>query len=101
MYQAKNLDNLLNKYKQKIDLVLKLSVSLETIKKRISERQTQENRADDSEKIAIKRYKNYDLSISTVIEYYKQSNLLKVINGEASIAEINVEISDLIETIKG
>ena len=31
--QAKNLDNLLNKYNQKIDIVLKLSVSLETIKK--------------------------------------------------------------------
>ena len=31
--QAKNLDNLLKKYKQKIDVVLKLSVSLETIKK--------------------------------------------------------------------
>ena len=31
--QAKNLDNLLKKYKQKIDIVLKLSVSLQTIKK--------------------------------------------------------------------
>ena len=31
--QAKNLDNLLYKYNQKIDLVLKLSVTLETIKK--------------------------------------------------------------------
>ena len=37
-YQAKNLDNLLKKYNQKIDIVLKLSVSLETIKKRILER---------------------------------------------------------------
>ena len=36
--QAKNLDELLIKYDQKIDIVLKLSVSLETIKKRISER---------------------------------------------------------------
>ena len=40
--QAQNLDNLLKKYNQKIDLVLKLSVSLETIKKRISERKTLE-----------------------------------------------------------
>ncbi len=99
--QAKNLDNLLNKYNQKIDVVLKLSVNLETIKKRISERQNQENRADDNEKIAVKRYKNYERSISPVIEYYRQSNLLKVINGEASITEINGEISGLIETIKG
>jgi adenylate kinase len=34
-YQAENLNNLLNKYNQKIDLVLKLSVSLDVIKKRI------------------------------------------------------------------
>ena len=28
-----------------------------------------------------------------VIDYYKQSNLLKVVNGENNISEINVEIS--------
>ena len=99
--QAKNLDNLLNKYKQKIDIVLKLSVNLETVKKRILERQTQENRADDNEKIAIKRYRTYEKSSEPVINYYKQSNLLKVVNGEAGISEINSEISSLIDTIKG
>ena len=101
LIQAKNLDDLLIKYKQKIDIVLKLSVSLETIKKRILERQTQENRADDSEEIAIKRYKTYEKSAEPVIGYYKQSNLLKFVNGEAGISEINTEISDLIDTIKG
>ena len=99
--QAKNLDNLLNKYKQKIDIVLKLSVNLETVKKRILERQTQENRADDNEEIAIKRYRTYEKSSEPVINYYKQSNLLKVVNGEAGITEINSEISGLIDTIKG
>ena len=99
--QAKNLDNLLNKYKQKIDIVLKLSVNLETVKKRILERQTQENRADDNEEIAIKRYRTYEKSSEPVINYYKQSNLLKVVNGEAGISEINSEISGLIDTIKG
>ena len=101
LIQAKNLDNLLKKYKQKLDIVLKLSVSLETVKKRILERQTQEKRADDSEEIAIKRYKTYEKSSETVIDYYKQSNLLKVVNGEAGISEINSEISVLIDTIKG
>ena len=99
--QAKNLDNLLKKYKQKIDIVLKLSVSLETVKKRIMERQTQENRADDNEDIAIKRYKTYEKSAEPVIDYYKKSNLLKFVNGEVGISEINTEISDLIDTIKG
>ena len=99
--QAKNLEILLKKYNQKIDVVLKLSVSLETVKKRILERQTKENRADDNEEIAIKRYKNYEKSAEPVIGYYKQSNLLKFVNGEAGISEINSEISDLIDTIKG
>ena len=43
LIQAKTLKKLLSKYNQKIDLVLKLSVSLETIKKRILERQNLEN----------------------------------------------------------
>ena len=92
---------MLKKYNQKIDIVLKLSVSLKTIKKRILERQTQEKRADDNEEIAVKRYKNYENSIEPVINYYKKSNLLKVVNGETTIGEINGEISDLIEAIKG
>ena len=99
--QAQNLDNLLKKYDQKINIVLKLSVSLETVKKRISERQNRENRDDDNEETAIKRYKTYEKSSEPVINYYKQSNLLRVINGEATISKINSEISGLIETIKG
>ena len=99
--QAKNLENLLKKYNQKIDLVLKLSVSLETIKNRIIERKFLEKRLDDNQEIAIKRYETYENNIKPVIEFYKQSNLLKVVNGEATIAEINDEISGLIEGIKG
>ena len=99
--QAKNLDSLLNKYDQKIDIVLKLTVSLETIKKRISERKNLENRMDDDEQIAIKRFTNYENNIKPVVDFYKQSNLLKVVNGEASISAISGEISDLIESIKG
>ena len=99
--QAKNLDVLLNKNNQKIHIALKLSVSLETIKKRILERKTLEKRVDDKEDIAIKRYKNYEENIKPVIDFYKQSNLLKEVNGEASIDEISNEISGLIDSIKG
>ena len=97
--QAKTLNELLSKYKQKVDLVLKLSVSLETIKKRILERQTLEKRADDNEETAIKRYKTYEKSTEPVIEYYKKLNLLKVVDGERSIDQINKEISDIISLI--
>ena len=99
--QARYLDNLLNKYNQKINIVLKLSVSLEVIKKRILERKTLEKRPDDHEEIAIRRFETYENNIKPVIDFYKQSNLLKVVNGEAPISEINNEISGLIESMKG
>ena len=97
--QVKNLENLLKRYKQKIDIVLKLSVSLETIKKRIVERRNQEKRLDDNEQIAIKRYQTYEKSTEPVIDYYKKLNLLKVVDGERPIDQINKEISDIISLL--
>ena len=99
--QAINLDNLLKQSNQKVNLVLNLSVSLETIKKRISERQSQEKRSDDNEDTAIKRFKTYEKTTKPLIEYYKNSNLLKEVNGESTINEINIKISGLIDSIKG
>ena len=101
LIQVKNLENLLKKYDQKIDIVLKLVVSLDTIKKRISERKNLEQRVDDREQIAIKRYEMFENNIKPVIEFYKQSNLLTVVNGEKPIIEISDEISGLIESNKG
>ena len=60
-----------------------------------------EQREDDKEKIAIKRFEMYEKNIEPVIKFYKQSNLLTVVNGEKPITEINNEISDLIEGFKG
>ena len=99
--QAKNLDKMLSSHGQKIDIVLKLSVTLATVKKRILERQNQEKRADDNEEIAIKRYKTYENSSLPVLDYYKGFDLLKVVNAESTISEINTEISDLIDALKG
>ena len=101
LIQAKNLNNLLKNYGQKIDVVLKLTVGLETIKKRISERQIQENRSDDSEDIAIKRFQTYDQTTKPVLEYYKKQKLIKEVNGEQKIEEINKEIGDIIDLIEG
>ena len=101
LFQAKHLNYLLSKNNQKIDIALKLNVSLETIKKRIKERKNFEKREDDVEEIAIKRYETYEINIKPVIDFYKKTGLLKVINGEASISEISDEISGLINSIKG
>ena len=58
-----------------------------------------EKRPDDNEEIAIKRYQTYEKTTEPVIEHYKKLNLLKVVDGERSIEQINKEISDLIDLI--
>ena len=123
--QAENLNHILKQYDQKISLVLKLSVSLELIKKRISGRSVcslcgkiyneffnpapinsdccaskyLQKRSDDTLDIAVKRYQTYEKNIEPLMNFYKKFNLLKVINGEATIPEINDEISYLLESI--
>jgi adenylate kinase len=123
--QAENLNIILKRYNQKIDLVLKLSVSLDVIKKRITGRSVcsicgkiyneffnpapinsdccaskfLQKRTDDTLDIAVNRYQTYEKNIEPVINFYKQYNLLKVVNGEAPITEISNEIRDLLESI--
>jgi len=125
--QAINLNNLLKKYNQKINLVLKLSVSIDTIKKRIIGRSIcsicgkiyneffnpaplntdccsarfLQKRSDDTLEISISRYETYEKNIKPVIDFYKETKLLKVVNGEMPISEITDEISGLITGIKG
>ena len=125
--QAENLNLLLKKYNKKIDLVLKLSVSIDIIKKRITGRSIcsicgkiyneffnpapinanccsskyLQKRSDDTLDIALSRYENYEKNIKPVTDFYKETKLLKVVNGETSIMAITKEISDLIEAVKG
>jgi len=125
--QANNLEALLQKYEQKIDLVLDLSVSLDIIKKRISGRSTcsicgkiyndffnpppknssccdskfLQKRSDDTLDIAVKRFQTYEKNMDPLIKFYKDLNLLKSVNGESTIPQINAEISDLIDSNEG
>ena len=58
-------------------------------------------RPDDNEETAIKRFQTYENNINPIMEFYKKLNLLKVVNGESKINEINNEISGLIDAIEG
>jgi adenylate kinase len=125
--QAKNLNNLLKKYEQKIHLVISLRVSLDLIIKRITGRLvcskcgntfneffnpplpnltcckdgTLKRRSDDNVETAKKRYETYENSTRPLLEYYSKSGLLKKINGESKIEEIAAKIADFINLIQG
>jgi len=124
--QAKNLNTLLKKYEQKIDLVISLKVSLKLIIKRITGRLlcskcgntfneffnpppnltcckdgTLKKRSDDNVETAKKRYETYENSAEALLEYYGKSALLKNIGGENKIEEIAAKIADFINLIQG
>jgi adenylate kinase len=124
--QAKNLKILLDKYSQKVALVIRLKVSLDIIKKRITGRvicskcgntyneffnppQINSNccqkhllkkRDDDNLEVAIKRFETYEKSTEPVLDYYNKMNLVKEINGEANIDVINQEIYTFLNVIE-
>ena len=125
--QVENLNKLLIKYGQKVDLVISLKVSLDTITKRITGRivcskcgniyneyynPPKENheccqkkfltkRDDDNLEVAIKRFKTYEESTKPVLDFYNKINLVKDVNGEANIDAIYGKISDFLSVIEG
>ena len=125
--QAENLNKLLSKYNQKIDIVIKLKVSLDIIKKRITGRLTcskcskifneffspppnnmiccedgiLQKRDDDNIKVAVKRFETYEESTEPVLDFYKQMNLVKDLDGEMNIDNIQSKISDYLTVIEG
>jgi len=127
LLQAENLDKLLFKHHQKINLVIKLKVSLDVIKKRITGRiicskcgntyneffnPPKEDticckknfllkRDDDNVDVAIKRFETYVKSTEPVLDFYKKKDLTKDINGEANIKVIYSKIIDYLSIIEG
>ena len=125
--QAENLNKLLLKYDQKIDIVIRLKVTLEVIKKRITGRlicskcrktynqffnlpaesescckkEFLQKRDDDNIDVAIKRFQTYEKSTEPILEYYTKMNLVKDINGEVEIESIHSKINDYLTVIEG
>jgi adenylate kinase len=125
--QAKNLNTLLKKHEQKIDLVINLKVSLDLVTKRIIGRLvcskcgntfneffnpppqnstcckdgTLKRRSDDNVETVKKRYETYKNLTKPLLEYYSKSGLLKNIGGENKIEEIGAKIAGFVNLIQG
>ena len=125
--QAKNLEEVLKNNSQKINLVISLKVSLDSIVKRITGRllcakcgktynqffnpppknleccnvKTLKKREDDSAEVAKKRFNTYQESTEPVLKFYEKMGLLKETEGEKEIGEIYGEITEYIDGIQG
>ena len=94
--QAENLDVLLKKLNQKIDLILFLNVDKETILKRLEMRKIIENRSDDESNTIIRRYEKYMETTQPVLNFYSENPNFKEIDGSLEIEEITRKIDAFI-----
>ena len=94
--QAKNLNQLLDETKQKIDFIFFLNVNKETILNRIKKRKVLENRSDDDSDTIIKRYDTYMETTKPVLDYYSKNQNFKEIDGSLEIDEITRKIDTFI-----
>ena len=123
--QANELDLLLKKSNQKLTCVLSLKVDKESVIKRILGRQicskcglifnlyynpsTKNNhdcdpkflqkRSDDSETIINSRFETYIEKTLPILNFYKDKNLLREINGMGKIEQIYEEIRGILASI--
>ena len=97
--QATKFDDLLIKYKKKIDFVIELNVSFDDLYKRIENRAIESNeaRADDKREVLENRLKIYENQTRPLVPYYKNSNLHYEVNGMRTIKEISEDISNILD----
>ena len=124
--QAKNLDKLIKKYKQKLSCVLSLKVDTDIIVKRILGRlicskcgsifnsffspATKENhhcgskflqrRSDDNEESIKNRFQIYNTETLPILDYYENQKLLHEIDGMRDISIIYKEIRQIIHALE-
>lgn len=87
-FQAKELDNILEKRNTEISLVLSLEADEDELLKRLINRSKMTDRTDDTIDIIQKRLKVYRDQTHPLIKYYKEKGVFKAINGIGTVDEI-------------
>ncbi len=94
--QAKNLDLLMEKSKQKIDYIFFLNVNKDIIIRRIEKRKILEKRSDDDLNIILKRYDTYMDKTRPVLDFYSKNPNFYEIDGGEEISIISSKIEQIL-----
>ncbi len=92
LIQADDFNQLLKEINQRIDLVISLTADEDELVSRLIKRSKDSKRSDDLAEIIIKRQKIYWKQTAPIIDYYKNLDLIKEINGIGTISEISERI---------
>ena len=82
--EIKSLDEILREINSPLDVVLEMQADEDEIVSRLLAR----GRSDDSEEVIRHRLKVYADQTAPIISYYKNSGILRSINGLGSVAEV-------------
>lgn len=94
--QAEYLNQFLSENKINIDLVIYISVPDQKLIDRLILRSKTENRVDDNLDSIQERFHIFHSDTEPVISFYKQNSKFVEVNGDRSIEEIAMEISNII-----
>lgn len=98
--QAEALKKMLSKRGQKVGIMLDLDVPEEELMTRLIKRGQDSGRADDNEETIQKRLTVYHTQTAPLIEWYKNENNYRHINGSGTLEGITAEICEAIDQIK-
>jgi adenylate kinase len=95
--QAQALDAMLERRAHRIDLVVRLKVDDEVLKRRIAGRFAQSGRPDDNPEAFEIRLTAYNRDTAPLISYYGDQNKLAEINGMAPVDEVAAALDAAID----
>ena len=90
--QAEALDALLSRRGSRIDLVVRLVVDDEALKRRIAKRFEEQGRADDNPESFVVRLNAYNTQTAPLLPFYRAQGKLVEIDGMAPIEQVAAEI---------
>ena len=90
--QAKALDEMLARHDSHIDLVVRLGVDEEAVKKRIAGRFAESGRPDDNPVAFEKRLVAYNRDTAPLLPYYESQNKLATVDGMAPVESVAAAI---------
>ncbi|MDQ2837365.1 MAG: adenylate kinase [Actinomycetota bacterium] len=77
-----------------VDAVLFFQVPRAELVQRLLRRAAEQDRADDTEQVIVRRLAVFDEQTSPLIDYYRAAGLLRVIDGASSVPDVAAAVTD-------
>ena len=97
--QCQMLEFLFQKKQRKLDCVISIDVPQEELVRRIHERALISNRSDDTEDVSRHRLEEYQDKTRPVLDYYKVSGRLVMVDGSGEISETNTRLCQVLQYV--